>query len=181
MIRRILFCCSIGLMLCYSTIVFAQTGVSVAAGVGTKNVKPLRISLQRSWDHCCVTSNQRKVDGYWELSFSNIIGTKDFGYYTNKHLQATSASAVLRITQFLSLPVFVDVGIGLAYLSRREISTRDLGSNVIFEERLGLGLLLGAKQNLECSYRLVHYSNGYLARINNGLNLHLFILGYWFN
>jgi len=181
MIIRLLLGVVVAMLLCYSSVSVAQTGVSVAMGTGTKNVRPYRVNLQRSWSNCCVTSNCRKVDGYWELAFSNIIGTKDFEYYTNKHLQATSLAAVVRIKEFLSSPFFVDIGIGLAYLSRQEISTRDLGSNMIFEERVGLGFLLGRTQSLECSYRLVHYSNGYLAKTNNALNLHLFILGYWFN
>jgi len=159
----------------------AQTGISIALGSGTKRIQAYRLNLQRSWAHSCKTHNCRVVDGYWELAFMQMRGTKNFDYYTNKNMQATSASAVVRIKDILKLPLFVDLGLGLAYMSRQEISTRNLGSNLVFEERIGLGLLLGSKKQIECSYRLVHYSNGYLAQYNNGLNLQLFILGYWFN
>jgi hypothetical protein len=54
-------------------------------------------------------------------------------------------------------------------------------SRLVFEDRLGLGILLGSSQSIEIGYRLVHYSNAYLAQKNQGLNLHLLIIGYWFN
>lgn len=159
----------------------AEYGVTVAYGNGTKNIHSLRLNLDRTWTSPCITTNCRRINGYWELSFSKMTGNQLFVYPTNKHLEAVTTSAAIRLQKKIGMLFYLDLGLGLAYMSKDEISSRELGSNLIFEDRLGLGVLLGTKKQFEIGCRLIHYSNAYLAKVNHGLNLHLLELGYWFN
>lgn len=172
---------SLVFLLCYSGISAAKTGISVAYGRGTKNVMAFRLNLQRTWEKPAITYNDNKINGYWELAFTQINGRRRFPYHTNRSLQATTAAIAIRLDNLSQLPFFIDLGVGLSYVSKQEVSNRDLGSNLVFEERIGIGILFGARKQLECSYRFVHFSNAYLAQVNNGLNLQLLLLGYWFN
>lgn len=160
---------------------YANIGVSAASGTGNKNIHAYRANLQRAWCHDCYTANNARVGGYWEFAFTRLNGNQAFPYYTNKHSQVVSLSAAIRLKRKIFVPVYLDLGLGGAYMTEQEIGGKELGSNLLFEDRLGLGVLLGKRQQWEIGYRLVHYSNAYLAQKNQGLNLHLLLIGYWFN
>lgn len=164
----------------YATVGFATNGVSVGYGAGTKDVQAYRFGMQRSWANDGVTHNKRRITGYWELGFTQMHNPIAYAFPTNNNLEATSLSLVLRVPFHIVMNWYIDIGIGLAYLTNEEISTRDLGTKWLFEDRLGFGALLGRRQQVEVGYRLLHFSNGYLAQTNQGINLHLLILGYWF-
>lgn len=173
------------IMLCVSMFMFAQnvqaaSAVSFGYGRGTKQVEAYRVNAARSWSNRKVTPNKRRISGYWELGLTQIHNPVQYSFPTNNNLEATSFSGVLRIPFRFFLEWYVDAGIGVAYLTNEEISTRDLGTRWLFEDRLGLGILLGPRKQYEIGYRLVHFSNAYLADVNQSINLHLLILGYWF-
>ncbi len=168
-------------LLMNSGIVLANMGVAIASGNGTNKSKAYRISLQQSWGHACATANKRMVHGYWEASFSRINAKKIYTYPTNHHVQVGSLSAAVRLLENNRLPVYLDLSLGAAFFSNQNIAARNLGSRWLFEDRLGVGLLFGKRKQIDIGYRFVHYSNAYLAQVNNGLNLHLMTLGYWFN
>lgn len=158
----------------------ATNAVSIGYGRGTKHVIGYRLNAVRSWTNDGVTANKRRLTGYWELGLTQIHNPVQYWYPTNNNLEATSGSAVLRIPFRCMLQWYIDIGIGIAYLTNEQISTRDLGSRWLFEDRLGLGVLLGPRKQYEIGYRLVHFSNAYLADTNQSINLHLMMLGYWF-
>lgn len=58
-------------------------------------------------------------------------------------------------------------GIGGTYLTRDEVESRQLGSHLLFEDHLGLGL---ENQSLSLMLRFYHYSNAGLASPNQGIN-----------
>lgn len=167
-------------LICCAKSVSADYGVNIAYGNGTKNVHDIRLSLQRSWGYC-FTPNLNKFNGYWELAFQHMTGHQVFEYPTNSNLQSVSASVAIRFQKHTGLNLFLDLALGVAYMSKDEISSRDLGSNLVFEDRAGFGVLFGPKKQIEVGCRLIHYSNAYLASENHGLNLHLLEVGYWFN
>lgn len=171
-----LILCSFG----WSSVVFATGGMSVGYADGTKDVKAYRVGFQKSWANDGRTPNNRRLNGYWELAFTQMHNPITYSFPTTNNNDATSLSIVLRIPIKVCIQWFVDIGIGAAYLSDQEISTRNLGSNWLFEDRLGAGMLLGPRQQYEIGYRLVHFSNGYLAQTNQGINFHFVIFGYWF-
>ena len=165
----------------FSAVGLAKIGVSAGIGAGTHKVHAHRLNLQRDWGRQCTTPNGCKVNGYWELAFSELSAAKNSTYVTNRFAQSTSLSGTARIIKNIGVAIYFDIGIGVAYMSKRVIAGRDLGAHLLFEERLGTGFLFDKDKRLELGYRFVHYSNGYLARVNQSLNLHLLVLGYWFN
>ena len=162
----------------FSTAANSRFGLSLAAGYATSDSTPLRIGLQKSWSvqwrkHC-----PWKVGGYWELSTLNL-------HHPRENVNISAASGIIRAQKQGSLsshPVypFFDIGIGFAKLSHRDFLERKLGTRGQFEDRIGFGLLFGTQKQFECAYRWIHFSNGYLAQSNHGLNLHILSLGYWF-
>lgn len=166
-------------LMSYGHFCCANSAISMAFGHGTKKVHANRIAWQNSWFNDASTAHNRKYNGYWELAFTRLKGTQEFSYPTNKSLDISTVSAVLRIHKDLILSLYLDLGIGVAYLSKENIASRELGSHCLFEDRLGFGVLLGRRKQVEIGYRAVHYSNAYLAKKNHGLNLHLLIIGYW--
>ena len=168
-------------ILSYSTDSLARTGISFAAGHGTKQVQAKRLNLQRAWGQPFVTANNRTFDGYWELAVTRLYSKQVFSTPTYNKLSVVSAAAVLRLSKRFIYPIYLDLGIGLARMSKKEIATRQLGSKVLFEDRLGVGILLGNRRQIEIGYRVLHFSNAYLAKKNQSLNVHLLVVGYWFN
>ncbi len=175
--RLVLFIC----FMTGTTAVFAgSTGIGGAIGDGTQEIDAWRINVQRTWSDRVLTTNRRQLYGYTELAFTKLKSSQQYSYPTNSHLQAYSLSIALRFSTRIFVPVFFDIGIGPAYMSEQQIASRNLGQNWLFEDRAGIGIVLGKKQKIELGYRFIHYSNAYLAQKNNGLNLHLFAFGYWF-
>lgn len=158
--------------------VCARNGISVAAGHGTRGVDAYRLNLQHEW--ALRLANHYTLRGYFELAGMRVNNKHTFDEPSNTNTEMVSLSPVIRFTPKMLLQWYVDLGIGLAYFTKDEIATRYLGSHVLFEDRLGVGLLLGKKDQFEIGYRFLHYSNAYLASVNQGLNLHLLVLGYWF-
>lgn len=161
--------------------VYANNAISIGAGNGTRGIHGYRVNLQRAWANDKITYNNRKLSGYWELAFTKITSSRVYCAPTNSTDSAFAASIMLRIPFHCILNWFCDIGIGLAYMQHQEVAMRDMGSNLLFEDKLGFGILLGKAKQFEAGYRLVHYSNAYLAQKNQAVNLHLIMLGYWFN
>jgi len=180
MIRRAIYYIICVILLSFIGIANARDCLSVGAGDGTRGVRGYRASWEHAWPTLTSNKNQR-FTGYWDLAYTDVTSNETFDEPSNDHAVIISASPVLRIPFKLFVPAYIDAGIGIAHLSNKLIANRDLGSIWVFEDRLGVGTLLGAKQSLEIGYRFLHYSNAYLAQKNQGLNLHLMIIGYWFN
>jgi lipid A 3-O-deacylase len=176
----LLIACCLGI-LSYSDDSVARGGISFATGHGTKQVRAKRLSLQRAWSRPFVTANNRAFDGYWELGVTRLDSKQVFSVPANNKITAVTLAGVIRLSTRLIYPIYLDLGIGLANLSKQEIATRELGSRVLFEDRIGVGILLGNRRQLEIGYRAVHFSNAYLSKKNHSLNLHLLVFGYWFN
>lgn len=68
---------------------------------------------------------------------------------------------------------FLNLGIGLAYLTRTRLDDRNLGEHFAFQDQLGLGVSLGKKQQVSLIFSALHYSNGSLCRINAGITVPL--------
>lgn len=70
---------------------------------------------------------------------------------------------------------------GPSLLSRRVVGKTDLGAYLIFQDTMGLGLMLGRDQAFNFDVRLVHYSNGDIFPKNPGFDVPVMVyLGYSF-
>lgn len=74
-----------------------------------------------------------------------------------------------------SISPFVDISIGLSYLSKTRIADRNLGEHFSFQDQLGLGAAFGQNKKLAVSVSAVHYSNGSLSAMNAGITIPLML------
>ncbi len=160
-----------------------NTGISIASGHGDCSIIPIRVGLQRDFGHKLRPESTFPLGGYWEGSLYYMHGKAAKNPGSHKSLFAAAAAGVLRFEKrektCLGWP-YLDAGIGLSLLSRKEIGGKQLGINFQFEDRVGLGIRFGENRQYDLGYRLVHFSNASIAKHNSGINLHLLVFSYWF-
>jgi hypothetical protein len=168
----------------YSMSLFADVGVSLAAGQGVANIVPIRVGIQKAFQGEIRSDYFWPIWAYWEGAFYTMNGKacpKKPG--SHKQLYATVLAGAMRFER--QEPVsqvfpYVELGIGISWVSHREIGGRELGTPFLFEDRLNFGIRFGENKQYDLSYRLVHFSNAYMGPCNHGMNLHMVALGYWF-
>lgn len=163
-----------------------QHGISIASGTGVAEILPFRIGIQRSFG-CRICPRNASEDwpirGYWEASACTMRGKKGPYPHSPRQINALAAAGVFRVERrcpFQGIWPYLDIGIGVSWISKREISGRELGIHFQFEDRLGLGFRFGQNREYDLSYRAIHFSNAYLHSRNASVNLHLIVLGFWF-
>jgi len=75
---------------------------------------------------------------------------------------------------------YCELGVGLSWLSETEIEGRILSLHFQFEDKFGMGMRFGQKQQYDLAMRVYHYSNASIKRPNSGVNLAMVSFGYWF-
>jgi hypothetical protein len=66
---------------------------------------------------------------------------------------------------------FIDISLGLAYLTKTRIADRNLGMHFSFQDQLGIGASFGKEKRLSVSVNALHYSNGSLCSMNAGITV----------
>jgi hypothetical protein len=121
----------------------------------------------------------RKFNIYFDGGFSHFWVTNT-PYYTT--VNAYSIAPVIRYTFNKHGPVlpFLELSIGLAYLNHTRLDDRNLGMHFSFQDRAGIGALLG-NEKLSIGIQAEHYSNAHLAGHNSGITAPLVLnIGYRF-
>lgn len=160
-----------------------EYGVSIASGYGVSRLVPIRLGLQQSFGQQWHRRALWPIGGYWEASFYQMKGRKGPKCNSHRRMSAAAFAAVFRFEDpepFLCVCPYLDIGVGLSYVGKKEIGGRELGIHFQFEDRLGLGFRFGDQKQYDLSYRATHFSNAYLSTKNDSFNLHLIVLGYWF-
>jgi len=178
---------SLGIIIIFSNLfssnLWASLGVSFGSGYGAAHIVPLRIAFQKEFDKHWNLNSHWPVSAYWEASVYNMNGKRGLLPNSHKHLMAGALAAAFRFERvqetILGWP-YVELGLGLSGLSRKEIGGRKLGMHVLFEDKFGLGLRFGEKREFDFGYKAIHFSNAYIGTYNHGINLHLLVLGFWF-
>ena len=99
----------------------------------------------------------------------------------NKHLTTAALALALRyypLTTNRPYPLYILGSVGPAYLSSRHFGRNEQAKNLTFQWNLGLGAEF---RPFDVNLRLVHYSNAYLARPDQGFSImYLLSVGYLF-
>lgn len=161
-------------------------GISCGTGPkGAAGTRALRLGLAKTWDSEWAIVNSWNLNGYWDLGFYALRRSSKEDVATNNKLLGVSLAPMFRFERVDPLWAnqwpYIEVGVGIAQLSKRTIGLRELGTNFQFEDKLGFGLRFGHALQYDLSYKIVHFSNFYLGHKNHGINLHLFSLSYWCN
>ncbi len=173
----------ISLISCATGFSDTRGGASIASGYGAAHIVPLRLGFQKVFEKKWRTGSAWPITGYWEGSLYAMHGKKGALANSHKTLQAGTIAAVIRFNRALSTRVgwpYVELGIGLSLLTKKEIGGRNLGMHFQFEDRFGIGVRFGENREYDVGYKAVHFSNAYLGSANHGINLHLLTIGYWF-
>ncbi len=73
---------------------------------------------------------------------------------------------------------FVEFGIGLHYLSEKQLPTKRFSTHFQFGDHLGFGVSFGEGYRYRLTYQFQHLSNGGIDAPNPGINFHLVSMGY---
>jgi lipid A 3-O-deacylase len=159
-------------------------GASISYGRGDRKITAYRGALAWHWDKVWCLGSQLALTGYTELSYHYLSGKKGHRADSTDHLNAVALAPVFRLlsrSTFDGIRPYFEGAIGIAYLSDVEIGGRELGLHGQFEDRIGIGTLLGSRQQYDVNFRFMHFSNGFLGNQNDGINIYYLTLGYWWH
>ncbi|MDD9300888.1 MAG: acyloxyacyl hydrolase [Desulfobacter sp.] len=148
-------------------------GLSLGYGQSQDNVDIYRIGLVKKWGVTWLKNSTGYLDGYFELSYNHWDGG-------DKNINAVALSPVFLYAfnpNDSNWYPYIEGGIGIAYLDEYFIKDRNLSSNLQFEDRIGLGLRY---DNFDLSARYMHYSNASLKQPNNGIDIFIGSLAWYF-
>lgn len=123
----------------------------------------------------------RQFNLYFDGGFSHFWVTNTPYYST---LNIYSAAPVIRYLFRKRGPVhpFLELSIGLSYLNHTRIDHRNMGIHFAFQDRAGIGALLGTSERVSIGVHAVHYSNAHLSSKNSGITIPLMLdVGYRFD
>lgn len=174
--------CLFFVILLYSFDVSAELGSTLSIGHGTRSMNVIKVGVQKSWKTTWLDKTPWPLSGYWELGAYHIHA-KPWREPSNRQLQAFVLSTVARAQSPKAYSLFypyIEIGVGLSQLTKREIVGRELSINFQFEDRLGVGARFGQNKAFDIGLRGVHFSNAFIGAKNHGFNLVTLVLGYWF-
>lgn len=92
---------------------------------------------------------------------------------SHTNINAYSIAPIIRYTFKKHGPLlpYLDISIGAAYLNRSRIGHRNLGIHYAFQDRIGFGFWLGAKEQLAMGLHTMHYSNAHFSCHNSGITM----------
>lgn len=165
----------------------ANFGVAFSSGQGVHEITPYRIAL--AWDFGPVWHEEKS----WGL---NTVLESSYAIWNSPPRQYLGPDRPLTLTAMTLGPVlrwqkqhpyshlkaspYVELGVGLSWLSEKQIQGRMLSLHFQFEDKGGIGVRFGNKQQYDLALRAYHYSNASIKRPNSGVNLAMVSFGVWF-
>jgi len=184
-IKYPLFC--IGLLF-QSSVALANPGIAFGSGQGIHKITPYRFQL--AWDFGNIWSPSLFNWGLrvvLESSFARWDGPyrADLAPGRPCDLNVATLGPMFKWQRQhpysgLKVTPYCELGVSPSWLSEKEIQGRILSLHFQFEDKAGVGIKLGAKQQYDVSLRAYHYSNASIKRPNSGVNLAMVSFGMWF-
>lgn len=148
-------------------------GVSLGYGQSTDSIDIYRAGLLKQWNITWLESKTGYVRGYFELSYNRWEHGGD-------DVNAVAFSPVFQYVFHAGNTTwypYIEAGIGVACLDDYTINDRDLSSKFQFEDRVGAGIRI---KNVDISFRYMHYSNAALKKPNDGIDILIGTLAWYF-
>ena len=73
---------------------------------------------------------------------------------------------------------YVEAGIGLHYLTEKNVGFKSFSTNFQFGDHIGIGAYFGRKNAYKVGYIFQHLSNGGIDAPNPGINFHMISMGF---
>jgi|GEM_PF-636056 len=148
-------------------------GVSLGYGQSIDDIDIYHAGLLKQWDVKWLENNTGYVRGYFELSYNRW---EKGGEDVNIVALSPVFQYVFHVGNAIWYP-YIEAGIGAAYLDDYTINDRDLSSNLLFEDRIGVGIRI---KNVDISFHYMHYSNAALKEPNDGIDILIGTLAWYF-
>ena len=146
--------------------------VTLSIGESRDNIKIYRLGVRKNFSSKWLKSSFGYFSGYYELSIN---------YWKGKSLDENFGVALSPVfayyLDFGNFKPFIEAGIGVSYFKEDKIDNRDLATNFLFEDRIGIGVKY---RNIEGSFRFMHYSNGSIKEPNDGIDIWIASISYRF-
>lgn len=145
----------------------AFEGIKVAVGNGQSSTDAYQVALISDFGQ---TFFNEEVKLHWEFGYSRW--SSDNG--PNKDLDVFNINPVftyeLGSADQAFLP-YVDISIGIAYVSDTTIADKKLGQHFQFDDRLGFGVRFGDEKRHDVALGARHVSNAGLDSDNDGFDV----------
>ncbi len=135
----------------------------------------LAIDLFSGWEWC--------PGGKWyQTPYLELMGAYWSGHpgWTKvDSLKEAGLTALVRTVHHRNGAVtpYLDLGIGINYISEDRIENKLFGSDILFGSNAGVGVLLGETGRVDVGLRVRHLSNAGMDDINWGINFYMLRLG----
>jgi hypothetical protein len=123
----------------------------------------------------------RQFNVYVDGGFSQFHQTQTS---ENSTISIYSIAPVVRYTFKRHGPIlpYLELSVGFAYMNQTRFANRNLGIHFAFQDRMGIGALLGGKEKFSVGVHALHYSNSHLSAHNSGISIPLVLdFGYRFS
>lgn len=152
---------------------FSGWGVSLGYGQGSDCIDIYRAGILKQWDVKWFENKTGYVQGYFELSYNRWE-------HGDEDVNAVAFSPVFQYVFHAGNSTwypYIEAGIGVACLDDYLINFRNLSSKFQFEDRAGAGIRI---KNVDISFRYLHYSNASLKEPNDGIDILIATLAWYF-
>jgi lipid A 3-O-deacylase len=181
MIKRLTFLSTVFnslLLMMLTTYAHAHYGASISIPLTAKEPPNLH-GYQILLNYDPQRFKWRKFNVYFDGGFAHFTTNTP----CNSSLSIYSVAPVVRYTFRRRGPVlpFLELSIGFSYLTQTRLENRNLGIHFSFQDRMGIGALLGRAEQFSLGIHAMHYSNAHLSEHNSGLTIPLLLdVGYRF-
>jgi len=150
----------------------ALEGISLGVGRSRDDIDIYHLGFQKQFGRNLIEWKTGHLSGYHEASINHWRHEKE-------SVQQVAYSPVFTcgFDDFGSgMFPYLEGGIGVSYISEKEIKGRDMSSHFQFEDRMGVGVKMGRDGRHNLNFRYLHYSNAGIKQPNEGIDI--FMLSY---
>lgn len=154
---------------------FREIAIETGYGAGIENTKLLRLDAQWNLLPRLYRGNTLEITGIGQLAFGMWKGDREIA-----NLSATPILRLQGTSRAKTLKPYLEIGIGLHYISDIQMRHRALSTNFQFGDHAGFGFEIGRSNFIDIAYMFQHHSNASIKRPNSGINFHIIRIGYSF-
>ena len=126
--------------------------ITFGYGGSSENIDIFKLSIKKDLNKYFFENRYKYLPKYYEASL---------GYWEAQNggnIKSISFTPMFRyeFEQYYESVPYIELGIGVTYISERELEGEDFGTHFQFEDVIGLGFKF---LDLDLSYRYIHYSN----------------------
>ena len=126
--------------------------ITVGYGSSTDNIDIYKVSIKKDLNKYFFERRYKYLPRYYETSLSYWKAE------SGGNISSISFTPMYRydFNQYYDSTPYIEIGIGLSYLSESKLDSENFGTHVQFEDVIGIGYKFS---DFDLSFRYIHYSN----------------------